>query len=341
LSIGDQIVSINGLSTDSLGTVFLQGFSGERTSFRQQLVARYLLMLLWFHHIDPPYDLVVRQHNSQNTIARRVVGVADKDILRTDSLLARQSATPPPFRFERLEDSIMYIDFRSMEKQAKFKEFLLSTFEDIQRKPIKGLIIDLRNNGGGNSELGIMLLSFLTDSSYRMAERKEWRMSVQYKSFLRDFIPWWIRWFPITWVSSDARKYFGARDGEIIVDTFAVECPDTNSLRYRGKTCFLIGPRTFSSAMMLANAVADFKLATLIGEETGGIPTAFGEIYPFDLPNTKLLAAVSSAFFVRANGNREDRRGIVPAIEVRQTEEDTRGGKDTVLERARRWVLKE
>lgn len=226
-----------------------------------------------------------------------------------------------------------------MVKAAEFKEFLSSTFADIQAKPVKGLIIDLRNNGGGNSELGITLLSFLTDSAYRMAERKEWRMSAQYKSLLRKFIPWWIRWFPFTWVSADARKYLGAEDGAIVVDTFAVERPDTNLLRYRGKTCFLIGPRTFSSAMMLANAVADFNLATLIGEETGGIPTAYGEVYPFDLPNTRLFVSVSSAFFVRANGNREDRGGIIPQIEVRQTEENTRTGKSTALERARRWVL--
>jgi len=48
---------------------------------------------------------------------------------------------------------------------------------------------------------------------------------------------------------------------------------------------------------------------------------------------------VSSAFFVRANGNREDHRGIVPDIEVRRTVEDIRRGSDPVLERAKRWIL--
>jgi hypothetical protein len=338
LTIGDRLLAINGLSMDSLGAAFLEGFSGERTAFRRQSMARSFPMLLWFHHIGPPYDLVLRQHASNSAIARTMDGATDMDILRVDSLLARHKVTHPPYRAERLEDSIMYVDFRSMVNPVEFEAFLSGTFEDIRARPVKGLIVDLRNNGGGNSELGNMLLSFLTDSAYRLAERKEWRMSAQYKSFMREFIPWWIRWFPFTWVSADARRFLGAEDGAIVVDTFAVERPGSNVLRYRGRTCFLIGPRTFSSAMMLANAVGDFDLATLIGEETGGIPTAYGEVYPFDLPNTKLLVNVSSALFVRSNGDRDDRRGILPDIEVHEFAEDTRMGTDAVLEMAKRWV---
>lgn len=90
---------------------------------------------------------------------------------------------------------------------------------------------------------------------------------------------------------------------------------------------------------MLANAAEDYRLATLVGEETGGIPNAFGEVYSFDLPETRLSAGVSSAYFVRANGDEKDRRGVMPDIKVRQTQADARAGRDTVLERAREWVL--
>lgn len=339
LAPGDRMISINGCSADSLFAFYLGGFSGERMVFRQQLVVGFLRMLLWLNNISSPYNLVAERHSSHKQISRHIEGVTLQTVLKIDSSLAMQSVIPSNYRFERLHDSIGYIDFRSMTDLEEFKNFLSTTFAGIQANPVRGLVIDLRNNGGGNSQLGSELLSYLTDSSYRMDQRKEWKMSAQYKVYMRQMIPWWIRWFPVTWVSSEARHYLGAKDGEIVIDTAALEPPEANSLRYRGKTCFLIGPRTFSSAMMLANAVADYKLATLIGEETGGIPTAYGEVYPFDLPNTKLAIGVSSAFFVRANGNTEDRRGVMPDIEVRQTEEDTRLGKDTVLERARRWIL--
>lgn len=56
-----------------------------------------------------------------------------------------------------------------------------------------------------------------------------------------------------------------------------MEAHDLESPHFDGPVCFLIGSRTFSSAVMLANGVGDFHLAMLIGEETGGHPTAFGE----------------------------------------------------------------
>lgn len=339
LEPGDRIVTINGCSAESLFVFYLRRFSGERMVFRQRNVAGFLRILLWLNNIPPPYNLLVQIHDSHNRIARRMGGVTLRDVLRIDSVLDRQSMVIPNYRFERRQDGIGYMDFRSMSNLGEFKNFLSTTFADIHANPLHGLIIDLRSNGGGNSLLGTELLSFLSDSSYRMGARKEAKMSAQYKAYIRRMFPWWIRWFPFTWVSSEARKYLGANDGEIVIDTFATESPDANFLRYRGKTCFLIGPGTFSSAMMLADAVGSYKLATLIGEETGGIPTAYGEVYSFDLPNTRLAIGVSSAYFVRANGNVEDRRGVMPDIEVRQTEEDARSGKDTVLERARQWIL--
>ena len=339
VSVGDHILSINGRSADSLFAFFLHGFSGERMVFRQQNVAGSLRLLLWLNKVCAPYDLIVRQRGGQNRIARHIEGVTLQDVLTSDSLFGMGSTILPDYRFERLQDSIGYIDFRSMSNLERFEKFLSVIFADIRAHPIRGLVVDLRNNGGGDSQLGSALLSFLTDSSYRMAERKEWKMSAQYKAYMRQMIPWWIRWFPFTWVSSDARHYFGAADGEIIVDSSLAEAPGENPLRYRGRTCILIGPGTFSSAMMLSDAIADYRIATLIGEETGGIPTAYGEVYSFDLPNTKLSTGVSSAFYVRANGNRSDRRGIMPDIEVHQTETDARSAKDTVLERAKLWIL--
>ena len=336
---GDRILAINGLSADSLAAVFLRSFSGERLEFRWRNLGVWFRMLLWSRGIGPPYDVLVRRRGTGEAVLRRVNGVTYGAVTRADSLLAHGRTAFPPYRFERLDGGIGYIDFRSMSGLEAFQKFLSSTFSGIQAEGVRGLIVDLRSNGGGNSQLGAELLSYVTDSSYRMAQRKEWKMSAEYKSYMRHMMPWWVRWLPVTWVSSEARKYLGAEDGEIVVDTAGTERPAPNPLRYHGRTCFLIGPGTFSSAMMLANAVADYRLGTLIGEETGGIPTAYGEVYSFDLPATRLSVGVSSAFFVRANGDASDRRGIMPDIGISQTDEDTRSGRNTVLDRARQWVL--
>lgn len=338
-AIGDRIVSINSRSADSLFLFYLKGFSGERMVFRVRRCIERFRSLLWLDGINSPYNIVIRKYDTQKQIAEYVKGVALQDVLKTDSLLTSRSMMLPDFSFKRLQDNIGYIDFRSMEDLTGFKKFLSATFEDIHANPVRGLVIDLRKNTGGNSQLGEELLPFLTDSSYRMFARFGHKMSAQLKTYKRQAIPWWIRWFPLTWVSSEAKGLFSVEDGEIVVDTMTAEPPENNSLRYKGRTCFLIGSVTFSSATNLANTVGDYKLATLIGEETGGIPNTFGDYYPFDLPDTKLEVCVSSAFYVRANGNTADRRGVIPDIEVRGNEKDMRSGKDTVLERAKQWIL--
>jgi hypothetical protein len=336
---GDRVAHVNGVSMDSLAALFERGVSGEQRSYREHRVAFMVPFLLWLDNIRPPYTLDINLRGSLAHVSRRTSGVTSADMRRRDTLLLRRNGSPHPYRFERTGDNIGVIGFHAMVNLNHFREFLETTFAQLKEHPVRGLIIDLRSNGGGDSRLGDALLSFLTESPYRAVQRKEWKMSAEYKLYLRRHLPWWIRWFPVTWVSPEARRYLGADDGAIIVDTAALTRPGPNPLRFRGRTCFLIGPRTFSSAMMLANAVSDHHLATLIGEETGGVPNAFGEVYPFDLPHTRLPAGVSSARFVRANGRGETSQGIFPDIEVRQTSENDRAGVDAVMERARRWIL--
>lgn len=145
-------------------------------------------------------------------------------------------------------------------------------------------------------------------------------MSYRYKQHLRErYIPWYLRWFPVTWVNSDAKRFFGAEDGEIIVLNGDTIQPGHNPLRYSGPTALLIGVKTFSSAVILADAVKEFGLATVIGEESGGHPSSFGEVFGGELTETQLRYFCSSAQFVRVNGVTDDHNGVVPDILVTTT----------------------
>jgi C-terminal processing protease CtpA/Prc len=337
-ALGDRIVSINGSSADSLLTIFTLECSGERDAWRIRRAAGQFRLLLWIHKITAPYDIEVSSSRLGRTVTTRVEGVGQGSIFRLDSAQARRTPFARNYTYIEIPGKVGYIDFRAMSDLLAFRTFLEATFSEIKRDSILGLIVDLRNNGGGNSQLGDELLSYITDAPYQMAARKEWKMSSEYKSFLASAIPWWLRWFPFKWVNEDARRYLGAKDGSVVISMTKKVSPSPNPLRFRGKVCFLIGDGTFSSAMMLSNAVGDFKLATLICEETGGIPNSFGEVYTFDLPITKLQTSVSSARFVRANGDANDRRGVIPDIEVRSSLEDIQRKFDAPLEFAKHWV---
>ncbi len=89
------------------------------------------------------------------------------------------------------------------------------------------------------------------------------------------------------------RKIWETPFGEIAEFPAVPLRPDTNSLRFTGDVFLLINEGTFSSATMLAATIKDYELGTLVGEETGGLASNFGEVYSFALPNTRLVATVS------------------------------------------------
>jgi len=118
--------------------------------------------------------------------------------------------------------------------------------------------------------------------------------------------------------------------GILVIDEELVE-PRDEELRYDGPVAFLVGPGTFSAASSLAAAVKEYRLALLVGEETGGQLNSFGEAYPFRLPRTQLAAQVSSARHVQPNGDASTLGGVVPDVLVRPAPGD-KG--DVVLEAA-------
>jgi hypothetical protein len=192
----------------------------------------------------------------------------------------------------------------------------------------------LRRNGGGDSRLGDELLSHLTSTPYRYSARKEWKMSAEYRSYLRGAIKQPYSALRVEMLHPMGRQLFGGPDGKTVVFADEPHPIGRHTPAFDGPVCFIIGPGTFSSAVDLSDAVKTYHLGMLVGEETGGRPNSFGEIYEFRTPVTGFYASVSTALFVRANGDTTDHRGVLPDIEVRRSTTDIAAGRDPVLERA-------
>ncbi|MDP4174560.1 MAG: S41 family peptidase [Bacteroidota bacterium] len=337
-------MKINGYSADSIFIEFAKYHGAEREDFKFKMVSGIFDVYLWLHNINPPYEIICQSKSDQISSFKsegRVLSFKSSEVIQ-----------PAPsfnnYSFEILPENIGYLNYRLMrnDKENPFSEFLKNTFSELKTKHAKGLIVDLRKNGGGNSDFGKELLKYITDKPFRTSAKKIWRSSTQYKKYMRKQIPWWAGWAtypPVIWIAglfTDETGMFTASDGECIELIREEEIPGENPLRFNGRVCFLIGPGTFSAAVDLANAVGDYRLAELIGEETGGIPNSYGEVYNFVLPNTKIEGGISSAYFVRANGNEKNGHGVLPDIKVRQSAEDMARNYDTVLEAAKKWILK-
>ena len=100
----------------------------------------------------------------------------------------------------------------------------------------------------------------------------------------------------------------------------------------RARLAVLVGPATFSSAMMNALTLRRDLGAELVGEPLGEKPNSYGEVRTMTLPNSQVTVQYATKFF------RLDRRGdpmtVEPDVKVMQTLADFLAGRDPVLERA-------
>jgi len=358
---GSEIVGLNGLSTSKLISELANYVSGEKLSYRLGLVNTNLRALLWFiygaedfklKYVSPSGETLEKQINglTRDELTRRAIEIqktrADKQRPQQEEpkpeAPSRSKIQFPYYNYiSRPDLKTAIIDFRSFQDPKTFEAFLQQAFTDLKERGIGKLIIDIRQNGGGNSALGDALLGYLTDKPWRQFSKVELKVSKQIKDYYRDPLPVLKRLYPQSyeavyqsskdWYRSTYVEISSTPDGQLFTSYPEERRPAENPLRFQGQVYVLIGQRTFSSAVNLAATIKDYKLGTLVGEETGGLATQFGDIYSFWLPNTGLQLGVSHKKFYRPSG-RDNGRGVLPDIEVKTTTEDLLKGKDPVMD---------
>ncbi len=333
---GSELTSVNGVSTPIWLDSLAQYWAGERNSFRRAAVVEYSKLMMWLvFGWGKTFEIEFVTQQGERKIAR-VQGVTTESIKKKIETQKKTGTSNYAYSFKVIDSlRLGLLDFQSMDGKLyeRFKEFLKTTFAQIRKDSVRHLVIDLRRNGGGSSQLGNALLNYITDKPFRQVSRVEMKASDQVRDYFYNFLPFYLRWlriFGLHNVEPSISPLFNAPKDSIGLYIPKEEKPSDNPLRFDGEVYVLIGTGTYSSAQMFACTVKDYSFATLIGEETGGLATAYGEVYSFDLLNTRLPANVSCKRFVRPSGI-DDGRGVLPDIEVKQTAEDTEKGIDTVL----------
>jgi hypothetical protein len=225
---------------------------------------------------------------------------------------------------------IALIDFPRMSGPlgGQWERFLDDAIPAMKQRAAAGLIVDIRENGGGDSTLGEVFLARVTDKPYRMASRVVWRKSPESDEVFRMMAkPMW-RWLSFA-IPLFLPDYSALKHGEDLTYEIGVANHPRVEPGFDGPTCLLIGERTYSSAMMFADGVRTYDLMLTIGQPTGGVPNALGDIGPFQLPNSGIVVSFSQKLFIRASGDESDLGPVRPHIEVAPV-----AGRDAALERA-------
>lgn len=333
IQVNSEIISINGLGTNVILNNLRKYFSAELDHFRDIKVELSFGRLLWYlYGFENSYLLELK--NNEVVYKKDISGI---NLEKFNEMNSKQNASDnsKPFSYYQVKGtSIGVIDFKMMIYKSKFKNFLDSTFTIIKNDNIQHLIIDIRQNGGGNSQLAEMLFNYITEKPYKMMEQMEIKVSRQTKKYTKKDIKWYLRPFvnPIVLFVPQARPYFYSRNGATkIIKRTKTKHPKKEELKFSGDTFLLTGHYTFSSATMLANVYKCYQMGTIVGQETGGSPSAYGDIIGFKLPNTNLDAYTSHKKFVDVCDDGQV-NGVIPDIEIKPTMDDIQMGRDAAVE---------
>lgn len=218
----------------------------------------------------------------------------------------------------RDDSSVAVLRIRSFVKRSSktgdesFRKAIHHYFSVIRHAPVKNLIVDVRDNGGGNPEYARYVISHLIDKEYVYIEK--------YKTIER-----------LHWSDEEKRTrtqwypYCG-------IGKFR---PEKNC--YTGKLYVLMDGGSTSTAGDFAACLDYYDRATFIGEESGANRVVSGgNVFGKDceLPNTKLRVRMSTIQGINKSDVPNDGHGVIPDYLVVPTPDDYMNFRNPMLEKA-------
>jgi carboxyl-terminal processing protease len=200
----------------------------------------------------------------------------------------------PSFDVRRASGGVRLVLFNifTPEVAAQFARALGDELKDA-----RALVIDLRDNGGGEAEAMADLASTLLPAGLSLGRFTNREGRVQLEPFTRNAL-----------LSS--------------ADSFE---------RFRGRVVILTNARTASAAEVFAASLREAGRATVIGETTCGC--VLGIRRRHQLPDGGILD-ISEMDYHTASGARLEGRGLSPDEQITPTREDLRRGRDRAVELA-------
>jgi len=220
-----------------------------------------------------------------------------------------------------------------------FKDFVWELIDNLNKKKIKNLIIDLRNNPGGNLTLGIQLMYFLTNKKELKGFTKYAYTSDIYKNY-----------FPTAYKKLEKQYPNGVPRNKLVLiennDNLFSEITDNKSKYYipenrpifKGRVFIIANYRTGSAAAMLTTLFQDNNIGTIIGTSVGNNPTGATTYTPMKLPNTNAHISIATTYQERPN--KEKGKIQTPDYWIEYTVNDLTTGKDPYLEKIKELIKK-
>lgn len=223
---------------------------------------------------------------------------------------------------------------QALSKYPRFDAFLRTMFEEMESKNIKTLVIDVRNNSGGNSSLCNVLLSWLKNDAELISESSYSRLSLlweinypqlahKYKdAFVRNKMDYNLGNLYdnkiLSGVLSESGKY---KVYDLDYEELFMKNKDENKV-FKGNVIFIQNQGTYSSAGQLITDAKDNNIGMVVGSGSTFKPCHYGDVLQWALPNTGINGSISHKYFLRPDSSKCGETSIMSDINIDYTWDD-------------------
>ncbi|MEO1044442.1 MAG: S41 family peptidase [Pseudomonadota bacterium] len=277
---GTTLTRLGPMTTDAVMTRLLPLIRGESDSLRLRILElrfnAYLDLLLPGEELR---TLTYRDASDVETKIALTEAVRFVPARSADYALRWQGNT-----------AILDIPSFARDREEAFARFLPSAFAEIATRNAASLVIDLRKNGGGAHDLSDRLMAYLTDKPFASTSAVTARITAANQAL----IP-------------------GSTIGDVVSVPFSetVTPPETLADRFTGDVSILIGPQTYSQAIVFAASAQDNAVARLVGAPTQSPANQTGQVQTHKLGHSGFTVRAPIYIIYRLSGDRS-RKPLMP-----------------------------
>ncbi|MEL6535846.1 MAG: S41 family peptidase [Bacteroidota bacterium] len=204
---------------------------------------------------------------------------------------------------------------------------LQSIFREIKEAGVRHLIVDVRNNGGGNTPMVEALLSYLYDQPFVFYKgvyqaHKQWDTSIipEVAEYPKISFGW-------AYLKKDPSGLYR------ILFTDGIKQIKPKPDVYTGPLYILGNGNSLSSSGEFASFIRHYREATFIGEEVGGnqVQNTSGQDLIIQLPHSKLLAKIPFVLWKMNVDTENNGHGVQPDYWIRNTIQQELNQEDAVM----------
>jgi hypothetical protein len=195
---------------------------------------------------------------------------------------------------------------------ASFLTFIDDSFHKIIASGATDLIIDLRNNPGGDNSFSDPMVAWFATRAFRFASSFTLKASAATKAdYARQRATG-------TKPDPDFARQMDAEARERNGTRYKYDLPfaqPRTGPRFTGRVWILVNRHSYSNAASVAALVQDYGFGKVMGEETADVASNYASVQSFTLPNTKISVTYPKSHFVRPNG-KDEVLGVQPGFSI-------------------------